>query len=294
MAEQNRMGGSRMRISKILNNNVAIIIDEEKQEKIVMGKGICFKKKTGDEINPEMIDKIFFLSAKEAKSKFQTLVKDVPLEHIELGEEIISEAERRLGKKLNEMIYISLIDHIYTSLIRFLDGVTIKNVLLWDIRRFYKEEFQIGLWALEQIRKKFNVKLPEDEAGFIALHVANAEMDEQKMHNMYEITKIMQEIINIIKYFFHVEFDEDDVYYYRFITHLKFFAKRVVERSLYDDDSDGLLDVIKNKYQDAFRCVDKITQFIEKKYHYSLSKEEQLYLTIHIERVIYKTQKIQE
>lgn len=278
-----------MRIFKALNNNVAVVIDEKDQEKIVMGRGICFKKKAGDDIDPDMIDKMFFLSAPDAHHKFQVLIQDVPMEHIVIGEEIISEAKLRLGKKLNDMVYISLIDHVHTSILRFLDGVTVKNVLLWDIRRFYKDEFQVGLWALDFIEEKCKVRLPDDEAGFIALHLANAQMDQAKMHNMYEITRIMQEIVNIVKYYFQIEFNEDDVYYYRFITHLKFFAKRLIDHNIYEeDDNDDLWDVIKAKYQNAFRCVEKITKFILKKYEYQLSKEEQIYLTIHIERVVNK------
>lgn len=278
-----------MRIFKALNNNVAVVIDEKDQEKIVMGRGICFKKKAGDDIDPDMIDKMFFLSAPDAHHKFQVLIQDVPMEHIVIGEEIISEAKLQLGKKLNDMVYISLIDHVHTSILRFLDGVTVKNVLLWDIRRFYKDEFQVGLWALDYIEEKCKVRLPDDEAGFIALHLANAQMDQEKMHNMYEITRIMQEIVNIVKYYFQIEFNEDDVYYYRFITHLKFFAKRLIDHNIYEeDDNDDLWDVIKAKYQNAFRCVEKITKFILKKYEYQLSKEEQIYLTIHIERVVNK------
>ncbi len=279
-----------MKISKILNNNVAVILDENGKEQIVMGKGICFKKRPGEEIAPETVDKTFSLSGAEMNSKFQILVQDIPMEHIVLGEEIISEAGSRLGKKLNDMVYISLIDHVHTSIIRFLDGITVKNVLLWDIRRFYREEFNVGLWALDLIEQRCMVRLPEDEAGFIALHLANAQMDQDTMHNMYEITRIMQEIVNIVKYFFHIEFHEEDIYYYRFITHLKFFAKRLVEHNIFDeDDNDDLWDVIRRKYPEAFRCVEKITKFIEQKYEYQLSKDEQLYLTIHIERVLGKT-----
>ena len=190
------------------------------------------------------------------------------------------------------MVYISLIDHVHTSIVRFLDGVTVKNVLLWDIRRFYKDEYQIGLWALNLVEEKCKVRLPEDEAGFIALHLANAQMDDDTMHNMYEITRIMQEVVNIVKYFFKIEFDEDDVYYYRFVTHLKFFAKRLIEHTADEEDSsDGLWEVIREKYPEAFRCTEKITLFIAGKYEYDLSKEEQLYLTIHIERVMNKTKK---
>ena len=36
-----------MQIYKILNNNAAVVRDHVGQEKIVMGKGICFQKKAG-------------------------------------------------------------------------------------------------------------------------------------------------------------------------------------------------------------------------------------------------------
>lgn len=278
-----------MKIFKILNNNVAVVLDEKSREKIVMGRGICFKKKPGEDICPEAVEKTFFLPAAEAHNKFQALIGDIPMEHIVVGEEIITEARSRLGEKLNDMIYISLIDHVHTSIIRYLDGITVKNVLLWDIRRFYQDEFQLGLWALDLIEKTCKVRLPEDEAGFIALHLANAQMNEETMHNMYEITRIMQEIVNIVKYTFHMEFNEDDVFYYRFITHLKFFAQRLVEHRIYgEEEHDDLWEVIRMKYPEAYRCTEKITQFMAKKYEYQISKEEELYLTIHIERVIEK------
>ena len=279
-----------MKIFKILNNNAAVVKDDAGQEQIVMGKGICFKRRVGDEIKREIIDKVFCPSTADVSSKFQALIQDMPMEHIALGEEIIEEAKERLGNGLNDMVYISLIDHEHTSIMRLLDGVTVKNVLLWDIRRFYKEEFQIGLWALERIWEECQVRLPEDEAGFIALHLANARMDEAVMHNIYEITRVIQEVANIVKYFFRISFDEEDVYYYRFITHLKFFAKRLVEHHTFPEDAnDDLWMVIRERYPEAFQCTERIRQFVDQKYQYAVSKEEQLYLTIHIERVVSKT-----
>lgn len=280
-----------MIIEKILNNNV-VVIKENNVEKIVMGRGLAFQKKVGDEFDESKVDKVFALTNEEAVNKFQELIVDIPIEHVELAEEIISYAKTHLGKKLNEMIYISLVDHIYTSIVRFLEGVSVKNALLWDIRRFYPDEFTVGTQALDMIENKFKVRLPEDEAGFIALHLVNAEMDEESMQNMYEITKVMQEISNIVKYKFNIEFDEDSVYYYRFITHLKFFAQRLVSNQTYkDENDDDLLDVIKVKYKNSYDCVNKVADFIYKKYDYILSNEEKLYLTIHIERVIYKSEK---
>lgn len=281
-----------MVIEKILNNNVVVIKDKCDVEKIVMGRGIAFQKKTGDSFDESKIDKVFALTSEEAANKFQELIVDIPIEHIELAEEVISYAKLHLGKKLNDMLYISLVDHIYTSIVRFQDGIVVKNALLWDIRRFYPDEYRIGTKALDMIENTFKIRLPEDEAGFIALHLVNAEMDEENIQNMYDITKVMQDVTNIVKYFFHIEFDENSVYYYRFITHLKFFAQRLVSNQTYQDgNDDDLLEVIKIKYKNAYECVCKVTDYIFKKYNYVLSNEEKLYLTIHIERVIYKTEK---
>lgn len=281
-----------MVIFKVLNNNVAVVKNDKDVEQIVMGKGIAFQKKKGDEIDESKIDKKFTLSSSQANSNFQELVADIPLQQINLAFQIIDHAKTDLGKKLNDMIYISLTDHIYTAITRFQDGIRVKNALLYDIRRFYPDEFRIGQQALNMIEETTNVRLPDDEAGFIALHIANAEMDNENMQNMYEITKVMQEILNLVKYFFKVDFNEDSVYYYRFITHLKFFAQRLISQQTYDDDAENdLLLVIQQKYKNSYRCTLKVGEFLKEKYKYDISDEEKLYLTIHIERLVYKAKK---
>lgn len=279
-----------MEIYKILNNNVIVSKNEHDKEIIAMGKGIAFKKKVGEHIEDELIDKVYTLSD-EVSSKFQELAAEIPVEHMKISDDIIKYVKLKLGKKLNDSIYLSLCDHISTAILRHEEGVDVKNVLLWDIKKFYKDEFEIGKHGLEMIKEKLNVQLNEDEAGFIALHIVNAEMDE-KLETIYEVTKVMQEILNIVKYFFHIDFDEDSVYFYRFITHLKFFAHRLITKSSYQDEqSDDLLELIKIKYKNAYAYCLKIKQFLKTNYAYDLSQEETLYLTIHIARVVYKNER---
>lgn len=273
-------------IEKILNNNVVLTSNNKNEEIVAMGKGIAFKKKIGDKVPKNTIDKIYTLSDKDALSKFEQLLVDIPMEYMSLSDDIINKAKITLGKKLNDNIYIALTDHIHTAIERFKEGITIKNAVLWDIRRFYKEEFAIGMKSLDLIEEKFKVRLPDDEAGFIALHIVNAEKD-QDIKVIYKITKIMQEISNIVKYHFGISFDEESVYYYRFITHLKFFSERLINGKAYTgEEDDGLLDVIKVKYKNSYECVEKISTFIEEQYNYVLANEEKLYLTIHIEKIV--------
>ncbi|KXZ23323.1 transcription antiterminator LicT [Bacillus nakamurai] len=277
-----------MKISKVINNNVISVINEGEQELVIMGRGIAFQKKTGDPVDETRIEKIFTLDNKDVSEKFKTLLYDIPLEYMEVSEEIISYAKMQLGKKLNDSIYVSLTDHIHFALERHQKGLDIKNALLWETKRLYKDEYAIGRQALSMIRQKIGVTLPEDEAGFIALHIVNAELNEE-MPNIVNITKVMQEILSIVKYHFSIEYDEESLYYYRFVTHLKFFAQRLFNGSCMEGQDDFLLKTVKEKYDHAYECTQKINRYIQKEFGRKLTSDELLYLTIHIERVVKQT-----
>ncbi|MCY9204610.1 BglG family transcription antiterminator LicT [Bacillus atrophaeus] len=277
-----------MKIAKVYNNNVVSVINEHDKESVIMGRGIAFQKKAGDKVDEGRIEKIFTLENKDVSEKFKTLLYEIPLECMEVSEEIISYAKMRLGKKINDIIYVSLTDHINFAIERHKKGLDIKNALLWETKRLYKEEFSIGKEALLMVEKKTGISLPKDEAGFIALHIVNAELNEE-MPNIISITKVMQETLSIVKYHFNIEFDEESLYYYRFVTHLKFFAQRLFNGTYMESSDDFLFETVKEKYHRAYKCTEKIKQYIQKEYNYELTSEELLYLTIHIERVVKQT-----
>lgn len=277
-----------MRIDKILNNNVITSINENDEEVIIMGKGIAFNKRCGDIVIKDKIEKVFVLSNPNMNRKFIELISKIPLEYTVLSEKIISYARKELDKTLNENIYISLTDHIYNAIQRQKSGIVVTNGLIWETKRLYKEEYKIGLKALEMISDQFDIRLPEDEATFIALHIVNANLNEE-IPILMDITKIIQEILNIVKYNFNIEFDEESLSYYRFITHLKFFAQRLFNNKIIVEDNDNeLYEIVKEKYKEAYKCVNKIRKYILKDYNYDLTKEEMLYLIIHIEKLVNK------
>lgn len=273
-----------MKIAKVINNNVVSVIKND-TELVIMGRGIAFQKRPGEELDQNKIEKVFTLENKQTSENFQLLLREIPIDLMVIVEEVIQLAQKQLGKKLDENIYVSLTDHINFAIERYKQGAEIRNALLWEIKQLYKEEFLIGLTALDKINKKFHLSLPEDEAGFIAIHLINAEMNEEVVNTM-NITKFMQQIINIVKYHFNVEFDEDSLNYFRFITHLKFFVQRIMKGTHYENDDDYLYIMIKQKHKEAANCTEKIKNYIKKEYNHELTNEEMLYLTLHIERVV--------
>lgn len=278
-------GGYQLIISKVINNNVVSAYDDEQHELVIMGRGIAFQKKSGDPIDEERIEKVFSIQNKDISEKFKTLLYDIPIEYMQVCEAIIDHARTTLNKNLNDSIYVTLTDHITFAIERHQKGMDIKNALLWEIKRLYKEEFMCGVEAIRIIQDKLNIHLPEDEAGFIAMHIVNAELNEE-MPNVIQITKLIQDILNIVKYHFQIDLDEESLNYFRFVTHLKFFGQRLFNETQMENQNEFLYEVVKEKNTAAFQCAEKINDYVQKEYNRSLIEDEMLYLTLHIDRVV--------
>ncbi|MGG7618120.1 BglG family transcription antiterminator LicT [Bacillus coreaensis] len=275
-----------MEIKKIFNNNVVLAVADDDVELILMGKGIAFQKKVGDLVNEENVDKKFVESL---TTKLSELLKDIPQNHLDIADEIIQNAKSQITRKLNDYIYITLTDHLDFAIERIQQGLPIRNPLLWEIRKIYPKEFRVGIHALELIKEKLGVVLPEDEAGSIALHLVNAQNGIQEMDQTIEITKIVQDILQIVKYHYGIDLDEDSLNYSRFVVHLRFFAQRLLEEKTNPHENNDLFEFVKEKYPQAFDSVEIIDKYVKKATDISLSKSEMVYLMLHIHRVTDRT-----
>ena len=275
-----------MIVEKVLINNVVVSIDPTtRKEVILMGSGIAFNKKPGQLIDARRIEKTFIVDDENLGNKIKKLINQIPEGIFELTDEIITHAIVELNVELDKQIYVSLADHIAFAVKRFKNGITIKNELLNEIRRVHRNEFKVSLWAVDYINKKLDIQLPEDEAGFIALHFVNASYKETTMKSV-ESTKIIKDILNIIKYYFSIELDEDDLNYDRLLTHLKYFAKRIVNNNKQNINDSGFIKVISTTYPEAYGCAIKIGEYIRSNNNYDVNEDEIVYLTMHIQRVI--------
>ncbi|MCM2676374.1 CAT RNA binding domain-containing protein [Alkalicoccobacillus plakortidis] len=138
-----------MRIKKVFNNNVILAHDENFVEKVLLGRGLAFgKKERGDEVDQDKVDKIFTLESKELVDSFVHLVGEIPINHLELTNSIVKEAEKELEITFNDSIYIGLTDHINYALHRHRQGEHMRNAFLWEIKKFYPKEFKVALKAL--------------------------------------------------------------------------------------------------------------------------------------------------
>ena len=102
-----------MIITKVLNNNV-VISEENHQEVVLMGRGLAFGCKAGDDIRE--IEKKYVLSENKRE-----LLLELPADIIEMAYKIITYAHAKINKKLQDGAFLAMADHMYGVVLRTKD-----------------------------------------------------------------------------------------------------------------------------------------------------------------------------
>ena len=271
-----------MKVIKKLNNNVVLALNENNEEIIVVGKGLGFQKTPYELKDESLIEKIYVVPQ---NTRASDILDSIPTEIIEVTEKIISIGSRMLNKELNSVIFLTLCDHINFAVQRSKDEIEIKSPLYWEIKHLYSNEYKVGLEAVNIINEELKIKMSTEEAPFIALHFINAQIGSKDMGDTTKITAITGEILYIVKYHFKIEFNEESFNFTRFVTHIRYFILRQINKENLENDNEFMYDIMKKRYTEEYKCVKKIEEYLYKNYKWSCSADEKLYLMMHIQRV---------
>ena len=282
-----------MVISKVLNNNVVIALKDDGTELVLMGTGLGFQKKVGNHIDDEKIQKTFELKGDLDSLRVEEMLSEIPEDIIEMSYRVLKKSKEKLNKEMNETAFLSFADHLHTAIQRSEKNIQLKNFLLWDIKRFFPKELAIAQEGIRWVNEEMNTNLSEDEAGFLTLHIVNAEIDNSS-EDAIKLTQLIEEILTTIKYTLKINFVEQDIYFQRFITHLRFFSERVIRASNGEHEEDNrveseLFELITTKYKEAYIATKKVVELLANRWNYEVSPDEQVYITIHLARIMDKS-----
>lgn len=280
--------GTVMQILKILNNNAVISKDLAEKEIIVTGKGIAFQKNRFDVIDEKLIEKIFYPADKTQKTKLELLIQEIPLEYLSFTEDIIAYAQVKLKTKLDSNLLITLTDHIHYAIEKIKKGIFTPNLMLDEIRSFYRNEYDLGMEIVSQINERYAVKFDENEAGFIAFHLMNAQ-EKGNLDETIDMLSNLGEIKKIIEKYFDTKLDENSLDFSRFMIHLKFFMRKMALASPQQDKSlsdDALFRMLVEKYADINECLNLVDAYAYQIKKYHLSDSDRMYLIIHLARLL--------
>ncbi|SEN24188.1 glucose PTS transporter transcription antiterminator GlcT [Lihuaxuella thermophila] len=271
-------------IKKALNNNVVIAEHPAYEEVVLIGKGIGFKKKAGDRIDPQPVEKLFILVDKKEQEQYKQLISQVDERLVELMNDVIHHIAERFATPLNEHIHVALTDHIGFAIKRLEQGLEFKNPFLIETQALYEKEYQVAEEIVDMIRDRLGVQLPESEIGFIAMHIHSA-ITRRGLAEIKQHSQLILKLIQIVESSLHIKIDRKSISYLRLITHLRYAIERTV-RGEEVSEPKGFADLLKSQYPVCYNLAWKLAKVMERTLESPVSKAEISYLTLHLQRLI--------
>lgn len=268
------------RITKILNNNV-IICTQNDRELVLIGKRIGFNKKPGAPFNDgDLIEKTYVLEQKAQQDHYKALVAqtdDTVIQAIIEAVDIIANATFKIH---NPNLVVALTDHITFAYQRLKRSQLITNPFIVETKQLYHEAYHIAEKVIEQLNRKLDVTFPEDEIGFIALHIAS-NLESFTIYEMKQINRLIQQSRVMIEKSLNITIETESLHYQRFIRHIQFLIRRLNQGEKIHTSQD-FETTIKSHYPICYDIASKVTLMLQQALNIPIYRAEVVHLTLHI------------
>lgn len=271
-----------MKTIRVFNHNAVSTVMPDGREAIVLGKGIGFQKRPGDPVDERRMEKVYYVQ-NEMQTKFLQMLQDVEPSVMRAAEQILVMAQDA-GFSMSNQATISLIDHIGFAIDRQKKGIQLPNLLLSETQLLYQKEYELGGRSLKIIEDCCGIRLPEDEAGYIALHLVTISVDRNAA---YFSLKFIKSALDIVRETYQLELDQNSLDTMRLTTHLKFLAQRIQQKNTWSGESDDPMYAQLLARDPRHRlCIARMEDFIRRSTGHTMNDSEKFYILIHLTQVL--------
>lgn len=275
-------------ISQVLNNNVLLVEDGKKQEKIIWGKGIGYKAHSGQNYSVQPRDKVFE-STQENNNKFPGVTRftfdKIPREYFQIAKQLICFAKEKDSLDFDENVLVELANYIEFAVKKINSDSNSFDPLLFDLKLIFEKEYSIGIRAQKIIEKKTGVFISDNDVESIsAILIKHEKMPNAGAQLFSEFSEIFVAVTKIIENCFEQRLPKDDVSLMKLKKHLYYLILRSKATCSQTDlpvDCDLLNKIISN-HLEAGVCLNKIIKYLECKMDIHFSGSECLYILIYI------------
>ncbi|GMG69036.1 PRD domain-containing protein [Tetragenococcus halophilus] len=277
-----------MKVVQSLNQN-ALLVNNDGNECIVVGKGIGFGKKRGDIVESKQDIKFYKMVPKQDDIKES--IDDVDDQSLQMAEKVAVHAESFLNKEFTGNFILSLAGHIQYLEEKYRDHVEIPEPFHYELKYLYPTEYRIAEWAVNYLQEEFNVEMPTAEVSFFTLHFVNGLVESGSVKNVVELSDILNETIEIIERETGEVMDRETISFSRFIIHLRYFVIRSlssVQKKDTNENSDfkKIYDLTFEMYLQEKQIIEKIKKQLYMDHSIEFENYEDFYLLLHLVRII--------
>lgn len=265
------------------------------EQVVVTGRGVGFGAHQGDEVDESKIAQIFVPADGRDPDHAGEMMAAVPYETVRLVTDALTAAVESTGAsaKLPEKLTLitALADHVTQAQIRAESGETIQYPLEAEVASLYPEEHALGRALLGEIngcvdkREKRENQLSAEEATAFALHLVNAGFTTGDLSYTYQMTGVIQQMLDVIGAEWGVGLQQASISVARFITHVRYLFVRLARGEQLDHSSDAVSTQIAQAFPQHDRLARKVARVAELRFDQALTEDEIAYLTLHIARL---------
>lgn len=268
-------------VLRSLNNN-AVLVTVEGQRRILMGRGIGFRRRLGDDIPLAEAEEIFTTRLDESGRDIGAFLNDIPLEVFECCRAALNEIGSELPH-VSQVLLLALADHLHQAIARTAEGITLSYPTSWEVPHLYPREMRWGRHTVEVARRQLCPDLPDEEATAFAMHYVNAHFTGDNLARTIALTELLNNAVRAVQRSFGPDAPHDPLSVARFVTHLRYLFVRIM------DDAQLTRRVMTPPpvaQEDAIeRAVASVRALVEEAHHTTLSAAEIDYLRLHIIRL---------
>lgn len=200
-------------------------------------------------------------------------------------EESVYKVEEKMKLKLADSAYVGLIVHLAIALQRIKNNerITIDPLFLSELKR--TSEYTVAEGLATDISNDFNLDIPEDEVGYITMHLkgskmqANTKSEEKYMIGKYELIKIAKKMIAIAESETGISLLQNKNLLMGLVNHLEPVISRL---KMNLDIRNPLLSKIKETYPKVYETSTKSCKVLEELLGVEVPESEVGYIAMHI------------
>ncbi len=281
--EMNRGAGAT--IKRVYNNNVLLARLNDGSDMILVGKGIGFSRKPGEDVDPVAADQRFVPDGSYAASHVAGVLGDAPLEQIAVAQEIMVLARTELKLEARQSLLVPILDHLGFAVQRAREGMRVDFPLRWEVAQLYPAEGQLGRRVVELIKQRLDVTLQEEEWVAFALHFVNQQWTRADFSKTVSMTETIAKVFSLLSVRWDKNIDENTPSAARFVTHLRYLFVRSGGSATADLIRMDVLTPIRQAYPEAADAALETAKLIGATLRRKLGEQEISYLALHTARL---------
>lgn len=271
-----------MRVIRSINHNAAIGVDSRGHEVVVMGSGVGFGKIPRDV--PLADIKRTFVGIDE---KYLGLIAELPPEQLNFAAQFSDIVRMQVSHDLSPNLAVTLADHINFMIKRARERLYISMPLAYDVQQDYPVEYRLGQMCVHGVERTFGVKLLKNEAVGVALSIVNSAVmsSAKSTREGSRDERVLERAACEVERELGIRVNRESFDFARFATHVKYLINRLALGEPIATPNDTLYDEMLAQYPKIALCADKVVAVIARPGEGEVTREERLYLMLHINRL---------